>query len=68
MNQCYLLGLSNFKADHIGYTVEKERIMFIYRLKYLDGSTAEVTASRDTIILLETLIKYGIIKRITAKS
>ncbi len=21
MNQCYLLGLSNFKADHIGYTV-----------------------------------------------
>ena len=25
MNQCYLLGLSNFKADHIGYTVEKAR-------------------------------------------
>lgn len=42
--------------------------MFIYRLKYLDGSTAEVTASRDIIILLETLIKYGIIKRITVKS
>ena len=43
-------------------------LQFIYRLKYLDGSTAEVTASRDTIILLETLIKYGIIKRITVKS
>lgn len=42
--------------------------MFIYRLRFTDGSTAEVTASRDTIILLETLIKYGIIKRITVKS
>ena len=48
--------------------MEKERIMFIYRLKFADGSTAEVEASRDTIILLETLIKYGIIKRITVKS
>jgi hypothetical protein len=42
--------------------------MFIYRLRFTDGSTAEVTASKDTIILLETLIKYGIVKRITAKS
>lgn len=42
--------------------------MFIYRLKYLDGSTAEVTASRDTLMLMEVLIKYGIIKRITVKS
>ena len=42
--------------------------MFIYRLRFIDGSTAEVTASRDTIVLLETLIKYGIIKRITVKS
>lgn len=42
--------------------------MFKYRVKFTDGNTAEVTASRDTIVLLETLIKYGIIKRITAKS
>ena len=42
--------------------------MFIYRLKFADGSTAEITASRDTIVLLETLIKYGIVKRITVKS
>lgn len=42
--------------------------MFIYRLKYADGSTAEVTASRDTLMLMEVLIKYGIIKRITVKS
>ena len=60
-------GIVNI-ADHIGYTVEKERIMFIYRLKFADGSTAEVTASRDTIVLLETLIRYGIVKKITVKS
>jgi hypothetical protein len=42
--------------------------MFIYRLRFIDGSTAEVTSSRDTIALLEVLIKYGIVKRITAKS
>lgn len=42
--------------------------MFIYRLKFADGSTAEVTSSRDTITLLEVLIKYGIVKRITVKS
>ena len=50
--------------------MEKERIMFIYRLKlkFADGSTAEVTASRDTLMLMEVLIKYGIVKKITVKS
>ena len=38
--------------------------MFKYRVKFTDDNTAEVTASRDTIILLETLIKYGIVKKI----
>ena len=42
--------------------------MFIYRLQFEDGKRAEVTASRDTIILLETLIRYGIVKKITVKS
>ena len=42
--------------------------MFKYRVKFTDGNTAEVAASRDTIILLETLIKYGIIKKITLKT
>ena len=42
--------------------------MFKYRVKFTDGNTVEVTGSRDTIILLETLIRYGIIKKITAKS
>ena len=42
--------------------------MFKYKVKFTDGDTVEVTASRDTIILLETLIKYGIVKKITAKS
>ena len=42
--------------------------MFKYRVKFTDGNTAEVTASRDTIILMETLIKYENVKKITAKS
>ena len=42
--------------------------MFKYKVKFTDGNEVEVTASRDTIILLETLIKYGIVKKITAKS
>ena len=42
--------------------------MFRYKGKFTDGNTVEVTGSRDTIILLETLIRYGIIKKITAKS
>ena len=37
--------------------------MFKYRVKFTDDNTAEVTASRDTIILLETLIRYGIVKK-----
>ena len=38
--------------------------MFKYRVKFTDGNTAEVTASRDTIILMETLIRYGIVKKL----
>ena len=38
--------------------------MFKYRVKFTDDNTAEVTASRDTIILLETLIRYGIVKKL----
>ena len=38
--------------------------MFKYRVKFTDDNTAEVTASRDTIILMETLIRYGIVKKI----
>ena len=42
--------------------------MFKYRGKFEDGNTAEVTASRDIVILLETLIRYGNVKKITVKS
>lgn len=52
----------------MSFAVESEDIMFKYRVKFTDGNTAEVTANRDTIILLETLIRYGIVKKITAKS
>ena len=69
MNQCYLLGLSNFKADHIGYTVEKVRIrkMFKLRVQYLDGQVNDVVADNNTLVLLETMMRYGIIARITCK-
>ena len=42
--------------------------MFKDKVKFTYGNTAEVTSSRDTVILLETLIKYGIVKKITEKS
>ena len=42
--------------------------MFTYRVRFTDGNTAEVTASRDTTILLEVLKKYGVVKKITVKS
>ena len=51
-----------------GKLLESRCDMFIYRLQFEDGKRAEVTASRDTIILLETLIRYGIVKKITVKS
>ena len=49
-------------------TAESEDNMFIYKVQFVYGETAEVLASRDTLILLETLIRYGIIKKITVKS
>ena len=68
MNQCYLLGLSNFKADHIGYTVEKVRKkMFRLRVQYLDGQVNDVVADNNTLVLLETMMRYGIIARLTCK-
>lgn len=60
--------INNNKADLTGYTGRKRGIMFKYRVEFTDDNTAEVTASRDTIILLETLIRYGIVKKITVKS
>ena len=38
--------------------------MFKYRVKFTDGNTVEVTSNRDTLILLETLIRYGIVKKL----
>ena len=52
----------------MSFVVESEDIMFKYRVKFTDGNTVEVTSNRDTLILLETLIRYGIVKKITAKS
>lgn len=38
--------------------------MFKYMVKFEDDNTTEVTSSRDTVILLETLIRYGIVKKL----
>ena len=44
-------------------TVEIEYVGIEDIQEITDDNTAEVTASRDTIILLETLIRYGIVKK-----
>ena len=68
MNQCYLLGLSNFIADLSAIRGEsEERKMFRLRVQYLDGQVNDVVADSNTLVLLETMMRYGIIARITCK-
>ena len=63
-----VIGRNNNKADHIGYTVEKVRKkMFKLRVQYLDGQVNDVAADSNTLVLLETMMRYGIIARITCK-
>ena len=60
--------INNNKADHIGYTVEKVRIkMFRLRVQYLDGQVNDVVADNNTLVLLEAMMRYGIIARLTCK-
>ena len=41
--------------------------MFKLRVHYLDGKINDVVADNNTLVLLETMLKYGIIARITCK-
>ena len=45
----------------------EERKMFKLRVQYLDGQVKDVVADNKTLALLETMIRYGIIARITCK-
>ena len=45
----------------------EERKMFRLRVQYLDGQVNDVVADDNTLILLETMIRYGIIARLTCK-
>ena len=64
-----LLMNYNNKADLTGYTVEKvrKRKMFKLRVQYLDGQVNDVVADNNTLVLLETMMRYGIIARLTCK-
>ena len=41
--------------------------MFRLRVQYLDGQVNDVVVDDNTLVLLETMIRYGIIARITCK-
>ena len=41
--------------------------MFKLRVQYLDGQVNDVMVDDNTLVLLETMIRYGIIARITCK-
>ena len=63
-----MLGLSNFKAVLSAYRGEsEERKMFRLRVQYLDGQVNDVVADDNTLVLLETMMRYGIIARLTCK-
>ena len=41
--------------------------MFRLRVQYLDGQVNYVVADNNTLVLLETMMRYGIIARLTCK-
>ena len=41
--------------------------MFRLRVQYLDGKVNYVVADRNTLVLLDTMMRYGIIARLTCK-
>ena len=45
----------------------EERKMFKLRVQYLDGQVNDVVADNNTLVLLETMMRYGIIARLTCK-
>ena len=45
----------------------RERKMFKLRVQYLDGQVNDIVADNNTLVLLETMMRYGIIARLTCK-
>lgn len=45
----------------------EERKMFKLRVQYLNGQVNDVVADNNTLVLLETMMRYGIIARFTCK-
>ena len=41
--------------------------MFRLRSQYLDGHVNDVVTNNNTLVLLETMMRYGIIARLTCK-
>ena len=68
MNTSEFLARSNFIADLSAIRGEsEERKMSRLRVQYLDGQVNDVVADNNTLVLLETMIRYGIIARLTCK-
>ena len=41
--------------------------MFKLRVQYLDGQVNDVVSDNNTLVLLETMMRYGIIARLTCQ-
>ena len=41
--------------------------MFRLRVQYLDGKINDVIADRNTMVLLDTMMRYGTIAKLTCK-
>ena len=57
----------NIRATAATVAESEERKMFKLRVQYLDGQVNDVVADNNTLVLLETMIRYGIIARLTCK-
>ena len=57
----------NIRAIAVTVAESEERKMFKLRVQYLDGQVNDVVADNNTLVLLETMMRYGIIARLTCK-
>ena len=57
----------NIRAIAVTVAESEKRKMFRLRVQYLDGQVNDVVADDNTLVLLETMIRYGIIARLTCK-
>ena len=55
------------RATAVTVAESEERKMFKLRVQYLDGQVNDVVSDNNTLVLLETMMRYGIIARLTCK-